>query len=172
MEDSPPYLGSNLEQVHLNLPAATVREFVANWLKAKKPEVSPATLAFYKKSTTKFLQFLGPAVELDLISVTRTALVEFRNQVAQKASPTTTNHDLKAIKALFHDPGDSESAWSRRPGMAKHDFFGLYTGQRLADIASLSNSALRGVRLVDRESIDLFVESRREIGSSLSSGHS
>ena len=28
-------------------------------------------------------------------------ITEFRNQVAQKASPTTTNHDLKAIKLLF-----------------------------------------------------------------------
>jgi hypothetical protein len=32
------------------------------------------------------------------------------------------------------------------------------------------NNALRGVRLVDRESIDLFMESLREIDSSLSSG--
>jgi hypothetical protein len=30
-------------------------------------------------------------------------LVEFRNQVAQKASSTTTNHDLRAIKALFRE---------------------------------------------------------------------
>jgi Phage integrase SAM-like domain len=53
--------------------------------------------------TTKLLEFLGPAPELDLTSVTRRALVEFRNQVAQKASATTTNHDLKPIKALFRE---------------------------------------------------------------------
>jgi integrase len=33
--------------------------------------------------------------------VTRKMITEFRNQVAQKASATTTNHDLKAIKLLF-----------------------------------------------------------------------
>ena len=29
--------------------------------------------------------------------------MEFRNQVAQKASATTSNHDLRAIKALFRE---------------------------------------------------------------------
>jgi integrase len=157
------------EMYNERLPAATVQQFVGNWLEAKKPEVSPATLAFYKKSTAKFLEFLGSAAELDLTSVTRTALVEFRNQVARKASPTTTNHDLKAIKALFReakrdgyiieDPSEFVDSVrksledSKRPftipeiqralGVADPEwqsmiFFGLYTGQRLADIASLS----------------------------------
>jgi integrase len=152
-----------------SLPSATVRQFIENWLKTKQPEVSPATLAFYAKSTAKFLQFLGPAAELDLASVTRTALVEFRNQVAQKASGTTTNHDLKAIKAVFReakrdgyiveDPSEfvdtvrKSSADSRRPftvpeiqsvlGVADPEWrsmilFGLYSGQRLADVASLT----------------------------------
>jgi integrase len=49
------------------------------------------------------LQFLGSAADLDLASVTRTTLVEFRNQTAQNAFPTTTNHDLRAIKALFRE---------------------------------------------------------------------
>jgi hypothetical protein len=68
-----------------SLPSATVRRFIESWLKTKQPEVSPATLAFYRKSTAKLLEFLGPSSDLDLASVTRTALVEFRNQVAQKA---------------------------------------------------------------------------------------
>ena len=58
---------------------------------------------FTRKSTNKLLEFLGSAADLDLASVTRTTLVEFRNQVAQKASATTTNHDLRAIKALFRE---------------------------------------------------------------------
>src|SRR6516165_4821291 len=86
-----------------SVPTATVRGFIENWLKTKQPEISPATLAFYRKSTNKLLEFLGSAADLDLASVTRTTLVEFRNQVAQKASATTTNHDLRAIKALFRE---------------------------------------------------------------------
>ena len=102
-------------------------------------------------------------------SVTRTTLVEFKNQVAQKASATTTNHDLRAIKALFReakrdgyiaeDPSEfvdtvrKNSDDNRRPFtiaeiqrvLAAADpewrslvLFGLYTGQRLADIAALT----------------------------------
>jgi len=84
-----------------SLPSTTVRQFIENWLSTKQPEVSQATFAFYKKSTAKLLEFLGDSADLDLASVTRRTLVEFRNQVAQKASPTTTNHDLKTIKAIF-----------------------------------------------------------------------
>ena len=152
-----------------SLPTATVRGFTENWLNTKQPEISPATLAFYRKSTNKLLEFLGSAADLDLASVTRTMLVEFRNQVAQKASATTTNHDLRAIKALFReakrdgyiteDPSEfvetvrKRSDDNRRPftiveiqrvlAAAEPEWqslvlFGLYTGQRLADIAVLT----------------------------------
>ena len=50
------------------LPVATVRKFVADWLQTKEPEVSAGTLAFYKKSIAKFLEFLGTAADLDLLS--------------------------------------------------------------------------------------------------------
>ena len=152
-----------------SLPTATVRGFTENWLNTKQPEISPATLVFYRKSTNKLLEFLGSAADLDLASVTRTTLVEFRNHVAQKASATTTNHDLRAIKALFReanrdgyiteDPSEfvdtvrKSSDDNRRPFtiaeiqrvLAAADpewrslvLFGLYTGQRLADIAALT----------------------------------
>jgi integrase len=82
------------------LPVATVRKFIADWLHTKQPEVSAGTLAFYKKSTAKFLEFLGTAVDLDLASITRTTVVEFRNRIAKSNSPATTNADLKAIKMI------------------------------------------------------------------------
>jgi integrase len=77
------------------LPVATVRKFVADWLQTKEPEVSAGTLAFYKKSIAKFLEFLGTAADLDLASV---ADAEWKSLI----------------------------------------LFGLYTGQRLADIATLT----------------------------------
>ena len=152
-----------------SVPRATVREFIAAWLKNKAPEVAPATLDFYRKSTTKFLQFLGPAAELDLANVTRPMIVEFRNGLAQKVSAKTANHDLRAIKTLFRsakrdgyiieDPAEFvESVRKtgedpRRPftspeirsvyDLADQEWkslilFGLYTGQRLSDLAILS----------------------------------
>jgi integrase len=112
---------------------------------------------------------LGAAADLELASVTRMTLVEFRNQMAQKASPTTTNQDLRAIKALFReakrdgyiakDPSEfvdtvrKSTDDKRRPftiaeiqrvlGAADTEWrslvlFGLYTGQRLADLAGLT----------------------------------
>jgi integrase-like protein len=79
---------------------ATIRKFIADWLHTKQPEVSAGTLAFYKKSTVKFLEFLGTAADLDLASITRTTVLEFRNCIAKRNSPVTTNADLKAIKMI------------------------------------------------------------------------
>jgi integrase len=133
------------------------------------PVVAQSTHDFYRKSTKKFLEFLGPAAELDLSAVTRKMITEFRNQVAQKASATTTNHDLKAIKLLFRsvkrdgyiieEPSEfvesvrrKISDDARRPftvpeirrviEVADNEWrsmvlFGLYTGRRLADLATL-----------------------------------
>jgi hypothetical protein len=80
------------------LPVATVRKFVADWLQTKGPEVSAGTLAFYKKSIAKLLEFLGTAADLDLALITRTTVLEFRNHIAKRNSPVTTNADLKAYK--------------------------------------------------------------------------
>ena len=116
---------------------------------------------------------MGSAADLDLASVTRTTLVEFRNQVAQKASATTTNHDLRAIKALFREAkrdgyiAEDPSEYVDTVRKSFHDkrrpftiaeikrilavadpewrslvLFGLYTGQRLADIAALTWDSL------------------------------
>jgi len=151
------------------LPVATVRKFVADWLQTKEPEVSAGTLAFYKKSIAKFLEFLGTAADLDLASMTRTTVLEFRNHIAKRNSPVTTNADLKAIKMICRaakrdgyiaeDPAEfvetvrKSSEQSRRPfttseiqrviSVADAEWkslilFGLYTGQRLADIATLT----------------------------------
>jgi len=48
----------------------------------------------------KFLEFLGTAADLDLASITRTTVLEFRNHIAKRSSPVTTNADLKAIKMI------------------------------------------------------------------------
>jgi hypothetical protein len=83
------------------LPVATIRKFIADWLQTKEPEVSAGTLAFYKKSIAKFLKFLGPAADLDLASITRTTVLEFKNHIAKRNSPVTTNADLQALKMNF-----------------------------------------------------------------------
>jgi integrase len=151
------------------LPVATVRKFIADWLHTKQPEVSAGTLAFYKKSTAKFLEFLGTAADLDLASITRITVLEFRNHIAKRNSPVTTNSDLKAIKMICRaakrdgyiaeDPAEFVETVRKNSEQARRPFtiseiqrvisaadaewkslilFGLYTGQRLADIATLT----------------------------------
>jgi integrase len=162
---------AELYRQHYNeeLPTASVRTFISDWLKNKEPEVAPASLAFYRKSTNKFLEYLGPAADLDLASVTRRTLTEFRNDIARKAAPKTVNADLKAVKAVMRaakrdgyvveDPGEfvetvrKNSERQRRPftiaelqsvlSVADPEWkspilFGVYTGQRLGDLAVLT----------------------------------
>ena len=45
------------ELTNEELPAVTTRAFFQSWLDRKKPETSPATLAFYSNAVSKFLAF-------------------------------------------------------------------------------------------------------------------
>jgi integrase len=157
------------EAYQQDTPSATVRSYFTDWLATREPEISPATLASYKKSIDKFLQHLGPAADLDLASVTRRTLVEFRNSIAKTNAPLTINADLKALKTIFRaakrdsyiveDPSEfvetvrKNSKANRRPFTVKElrivldvadsewkslVLFGLYTGQRLGDLAVLT----------------------------------
>jgi integrase len=151
------------------VPAATLRQFVEGWLKIKEPETAPATLAGYRKSTTKFLAYLGTTADRDISEITRTHIADFRNALTKKISPGTVNFDLKALRMLFRSarrdgyilenpaefarPVKHTQDGARRPFtvseiqdillLADPEWqslikFGLYTGQRLADLASLT----------------------------------
>jgi integrase len=151
------------------VPAATLRQYVEDWLKIKEPETAPATLAGYRKSTAKFLIYLGPAADRDISEITRTHIADFRNALAKKISPGTVNFDLKTLRMLFRsvrrdgyileNPAEFAKPVKRDQDQARRPFtvsevqdilkladpewqslikFGLYTGQRLADLASLT----------------------------------
>src|ERR1700693_3338516 len=51
------------------VPTASVRHFVEEWLSLKTPEVSSSTLASYKKSAAKFLKYLGTAADSDIANL-------------------------------------------------------------------------------------------------------
>jgi integrase len=151
------------------VPIATLREYVEDWLKIKEPETAPATLAGYRKSTTKFVDYLGTAADRDISEIGRTHIADFRNALAKKISPGTVNFDLKTLRMLFRSarrdgyilenpaefarPVKRAQDQTRRPltvseiqdilRLAEPEWqslikFGLYTGQRLADLASLT----------------------------------
>jgi integrase len=168
------------------LPAASVRQFIKDWLAIKENETSPATYATYQKSTAKFLTFLGTDAERDIAEIRQTHVSSFRNSLAKKVAPGTANFDLKCIRMLFRaarrdgyiveDPAEFVRSVKRDNGSGRRPFrveeiqtllsiadsewqslikFGLYTGQRLSDIASLNWSNLdtekNQIRLVTRK---------------------
>jgi integrase len=148
------------------LPAASVRQFIKDWLAIKEHETSPATYAAYQKSTAKFLAYLGMDAERDIAEIRQTHISSFRNSMTKKVAPGTVNFDLRIIRMLFkaarrdgyilENPAEfvgsvkRENDSGRRPftvdeiqsllSLANSEWqslikFGLYTGQRLADIA-------------------------------------
>jgi hypothetical protein len=76
----------------------------ADWLHTKQPEASAGTLAFYKKSTAKFLEFLGTAAEPGSCLNNTDYRFGVQKLHREKNSPVTTNADLKAIKMTAVQP--------------------------------------------------------------------
>src|SRR6516162_6323688 len=168
------------------IPSATVRQYVADWLAVKEHEAARASMAAYRKSTEKFLAYLGTASDVDIGEIRQTHILGFRNEMAKKLAPRTANFDLKCIKAIFRaarrdgylldnpaefvDTVRHESDAKRRPftlaeiksivSAADPEWqslirFGLYTGQRLSDLASLTWSNIdlerNEIRLIARK---------------------
>jgi integrase len=157
----------------------TVREQVRAWLERKRPETAASTLAFYTKSTSSFLEYLGSEADKPIDGLTVAHVAGFRNHRANLVSPKTASHDLKAIKMLLlsakkdglliDNPGEHVDTIRQRVGSkverrpftmaelvavleAAEDewksmiLFGLYTGARLSDVASLTWDNIDTVR--------------------------
>ena len=151
------------------LPTSSVRAFVASWLNEKKT-TSQNTQVFYRGSTKKFLDFLGPVADDEISVVSKEHLVSFRNFLLGRVSARSANHDLKVVKMLFRaakrdgyvvdNPSEfvetvkgKGTGTKRRPftldqiravlAVANEEWrsmllFGLYTGQRLGDVARMT----------------------------------
>jgi integrase len=165
---------------------ATFRTYLESWLEAKETAAAPATMAFYRKSLGKFVEFLGRRADDPISEITQQDIVAFRNKLVPKVAAKTANHDLKALKMLFknarrdgvltENSAEFVDTIRQRATTPKRGFnieevkailnvaddewrsmvlFGLYTGQRLSDIASLcwGNIDLPGgeLRLVTRK---------------------
>jgi len=148
----------------------SVREFVADWLFTKAPEVKLRTLDFYRASAQKFLVFLGPRADALMSEITKPDLIGYRNSLIKKLGPKTTNYHIKFVRMLFRtarrdglvydDPSEfveqvkrqttsSRRAFTREEltrllAVAQSDaewysliLFGLFSGQRLGDLARL-----------------------------------
>lgn len=84
-----------------DVPTATVRTFIEQWFRLKKPDITVATFQAYQKSAAKFLAFLKASADLDIAQVYKVTIAQFRNQLQLSHSPGTVNADLKFVKAIF-----------------------------------------------------------------------
>jgi integrase len=168
------------------MPTTTVRKYSETWLAQKKPEAATSTYKAYEQVTARLIAFLDKRADDELADITKTDLVEFRNQLAGRIGPGRVNFYVKVLRMFFkaaHRDGyllENQAAYletvrnrpdeRRRPltieeirsvlAIADPEWkslirLGLYTGQRLADLAALkwSNVDLeRGeIRLTTRK---------------------
>jgi integrase len=152
-----------------DITSQSFKKFSDTWIAKREPEVSSATLVFYKNALSKFTTFLGEKANDDMTAITSDDITRFRNAESKTLSPKTVNHDLKCLKMVFKaarrervisdDPSEFVNTTkkaqpsSRRPfttdelqkvlSAANEEWqslirFGLYTGQRLGDLAALT----------------------------------
>jgi integrase len=149
------------------LASATVRDYAAQWLARKQGETSKSTLSAYKRAVEDMLEFLGERQGADLASVTPAEMAALRDRWAAVGSPKTVNNKLKAVRVLFQtawrDGVISENPAAKvqtlRSDASNRRAFslaeiktvlrvadgewrglilaGVYTGQRLGDLARL-----------------------------------
>jgi integrase len=113
----------------------SLREYADIWLRLKKHETKPGTLAFYRQSVTSALAFFKLRADWPLTELRREDVLGYRTHLADRLAPKTANHHLKCLKMILRaakheglladDPGDgiagvkqrteALSAISRRP---------------------------------------------------------
>ncbi len=150
------------------LASPSLSKFVEQWLGRKRGETKAITLKTYRHAVEEFTAFLGDRAEQPIHYVTPAHVAEWRDASAAKATPRTANNKLKIVRTLFQSAwrdgliadnpaakveGLKAAQGNRRPftlpelrallRVAPQDWrgmilAGLYTGQRLKDIASLT----------------------------------
>ncbi len=174
-----------------DLPAGTPRTYFEAWLQRRRGEIAPASYAAYKGRLLHFLEWQGGAADRPLAEVETTHISAYRDELAKRRSPTTANHAVKILRAVFEDarkdghiaenPAKDCPTLRKTNGPGRRAFtldelrrvleaadgewrsmilFGVYTGQRLGDIARLSWS---NVDLVAQEIHLVTAKTRRVV---------
>jgi integrase len=150
------------------LPASTVGDYLRSWLERKRGETTGATLATYRAQATRFLGWLGNRAGKEIATLTTADVLAFRAAEHERVSAATVNHGIKFLRMVFEqakrdgliaeNPAEEVKTLKRadrtRRGftlpelktlLAEADdewrsliIFGLYTGQRLGDLARLT----------------------------------
>ena len=154
------------------LPSSTIRNWSKRWLETKTLEAEPRTHERYETSLRRFIKFLGSKADGDLDALKADDVLRFRDFVSTRLSATSTNMDLKVLRACLYAAQKQDlvernvatkvdtlkqRGENKRRGftlaeigkvLAQCDeaggewrglvLTGLYTGQRLGDVAGLT----------------------------------
>jgi integrase len=85
------------------LSQTSLSNFLDAWLERKAPEIAPSTEAFYRNAAAKFIRFMGPLADADVMEITREHITRFRNEEAKRWAPKTVNHQVKFLRMVFRN---------------------------------------------------------------------
>ena len=88
------------------LNESTFSSYSTTWLKSKKATTAKTTFAAYKKTVSKFLEYLGDKASGPMHDLEKRDVSDFRDQMLGSFTRTTANHDLKIVKMIFRDALD------------------------------------------------------------------
>ena len=154
-----------------HLLKVSIEDYFKSWLSRKEIENARSTYLHYQGTVKKFLTFLGPEKSSrDLSYLSKTEIVNFRDNVAEDLTAATANQHLKILRSALHQAWKDElmqdnpaarvatikkivrsttrrgftiSELKKVLAAANEEWrgiiiAGLYTGQRLGDIARLT----------------------------------
>lgn len=81
----------------------TVGAFFQSWLKNKQVERKQASYAKYEGVVQRFLKFLGPKSDKDMMLISAKEVSAYRNSLAEGLKPSTVNSHLKVLRIAFED---------------------------------------------------------------------
>jgi integrase len=150
-----------------NLPSDRTADFLGQWLKRKRAELSESSFSAYAQAVNAFVEFIGPRAKRPLDSINKAIIADWRDSMLQRVAPGTARKMVVIIRAAFNDAiceGRMRENPAAKPKIKRNGgnkrrpfkpdelqrllaaadqewqamiYAGYYTGARLGDIASL-----------------------------------
>jgi integrase len=84
------------------MPSSKINDWCKRWLESKAMEAETRTHERYETSIRRFLKFLAAKANENLDALTADDILRFRDSVAKSLSTTSTNMDLKVLRACLN----------------------------------------------------------------------
>lgn len=120
------------------LPSAKICDWCKRWLETKALEAEPRTHERYESSIRRFLEYLGVKANEDLDALKVDDVLRFRDFVAKRLTPISTNMDLRVLRACLY-------------AAQKQDLLEKNVATKVATLKHRSENKRRGFTLAEVE---------------------